>query len=422
MPLSIFAQNSITDTNNVFLPLKAKQLFGKDSIVEQYTLTDNDFGKILNSSQIYLKISGITSDNEIFKNLKITFKRDTVTKEESFYNITDSIIKKLRMDVEYLIIAINEGEKKKFIKVIFKENDSEEKFDYLKNLHYTVYTDFKGYSNEPNGLVQNEISFNVPFLKWEIKSNKDCFGCLKKENPEIKELCNTMTFFDNVKAKVNFFQTQSDSSNHYRKLNYDTTGSEIRKHIHTLDLIKYANISAYINVNVFKWQHKKTGLRFFLDGFASFYNTPIIDSVITKKTNSITSIGYGYSVKLKFKPDNSHIMADFSYAQTYFKLFSNDVLQRTGSLYEDGNVKNNFISNSSDNNERSIIGLFTGELRYSSKVNKLNDLGTGYFLRLNVFTNPIIGEDSKYNYNNNYVQIQFGINKSIDELLKFLSH
>jgi hypothetical protein len=245
-------------------------------------------------------------------------------------------------------------------------------------------------------------------------------GCKIDDKTYNDEFCNTLIFFDNVKANVNFFQTQSDSSSYYRKLNYDTTGSQIRKHIHTLDLIKYANISAYVNVNIVRWQHKKTGLRFYLDGFTNFYNTPVLDSFITKKTASITSIGLGYSLKLRFKPENSHIMADFTYAQTYFKLFNNDVLQRTGSLYKDGNIKNNILPNTSSNNDKSIIGLFTGELRYSDKINKLNEIGTGYFLRLNIFTNPITEGESKFNYNNNYVQIQFGIVKSIDELLKFL--
>jgi hypothetical protein len=50
----------------------------------------------------------------------------------------------------------------------------------------------------------------------------------------------------------------------------------------------------------------------------------------------------------------------------------------------------------------------------------MNEVGTGYFLRLNIFTNPIIDDEKKYNYNNNYIQILFGVNKSIDELLKFL--
>jgi hypothetical protein len=59
-------------------------------------------------------------------------------KNEIYFNVTDSVLKKFTINENNIIFALNKTEKKKYIKINFKENKTKETLDYSKNLHYTV--------------------------------------------------------------------------------------------------------------------------------------------------------------------------------------------------------------------------------------------------------------------------------------------
>jgi len=279
-----------------------------------------------------------------------------------------------------------------------------------------VYSDLQGLSEkQPNAIIQ-------PSLSASISLNNKPFN----QGNRIE-----LTLVKNLMFLVNAWQVKQDTSFRYFPLSYlvdsTATGKDTIPYIHVLNIVKYASFAFSAKVNLLTIAIKEIGLKLFIDDYPIFYCTGISDSLLPAQYRQyrIYSVGNGMNYKLRFKQDDSHYRFDISYTQYGLTLLHNSIVSRQGKLYYPESSPKNIINNKNDltNNleyANSIIGIYSFEIRYSSKINKEND-NDGIFIRMMFYTNPIKSlTSSTKGYGNNYLQLQFGISKNIVKLWETL--
>ncbi|MCC6370541.1 MAG: hypothetical protein IT236_05985 [Bacteroidia bacterium] len=310
------------------------------------------------------------------------------------------------------------------------EEKTNEKHDRRLSLAMRVYNDATGFNpDQPNGIVQSEASLNIRLKGWRWWKEDTTKNV-------------TAMFFNNIVfPTINLFQIKDDSSYRYAPVHYLKSNNLVNDsfvNVHTLNLVRYSNFNVSAKVNLFTLQTRDKGLSLFIDAYGAFYRTGLsYDSLLSahlgvKKEDSrfmVNSAGAGLNIKFRCSPPKSKLSLEASTTIFGIALLSNDVKQNYGRLYypdynkrndERGNIK--YINGA----ESFFNGLafYSFQIRYSDNLeNSKNKTGSGFFFRVNFFSNPWIGilNDSKrVSYGNNYLQIQTGISKNLDDVLKFL--
>ncbi len=291
----------------------------------------------------------------------------------------------------------------------------EDKFD-LNNSSMTVYTDFKGYGgNQPNGIVQTE-------LKWWW----DLFNpiCGKKR----KTKATNWFFVKNIVFPVINLSSMNDKfKGKHVNLQYDTAGNILFHHIKTIDLIKYStfNISALVNVFAINHRTKKSAINFYIDGFGTIYNTELKDSSIQEETFRANTIGWGTNWTLESFPQKSKWSMRVSFRSFALSLHNNDIKLNYGPIQlPDNNPRNNIYYDEKADTIKTWNYALTLDIRHSPKKNKEYPTKTpsgSVFFRFSYYNHAFFKSTSNsINLGNNYMQVQVGIQKSVEDLLKFI--
>lgn len=287
------------------------------------------------------------------------------------------------------------------------------------NLRFRLYTDLVGLdSDQPNSLIQNQF-----FLSWHLNERPGTTG--KGSSKKIT------LFYNLIFPIVDLWKVKSEDSLRYKLVDYDTvhtvkdiTGKDADsvlgpiRHIHTLDLIRHARMDVSGKLNVLKLDCNKR-MYIFLDVFGAVYRTGLRDTLLREEDSrfNVTSVGFGYNLKLRLKSPGSPFSLDVSYTSFGLRLLNNHVYQRYGSLYYPGSDIRNSVYDIAQAQKHSAlqgIGIYGAEVHYSGKDNDKDD--NELFLKMTLYTNPLLGDNATYNYNNNYFQVQLGTNQSIDKL------
>ena len=336
--------------------------------------------------------------------------------------------------------------------------DTKEESPGKNSFNFRLYTDFVGFKgDQPNGLAQTELSFqwklnpkryrmlliaahpqpNKSELRYNLcQMKKDRNKLQGREKAKKKdELRKAKTDFNShVPRRLGFFEnlvfpiielSKIKDSLRYKELDYDTTSHT--KHIHTLDLIKHSNFNVSGKLNVLSYHSVKNNIYAYFDVFGTFYSTGIYDkdTLLDSKDqkHNINSVGWGSSVKIVFAPEKSNFYLEASYQNYGLKLLNPDIIQRKTTLYyPEYNPKNNVLNNS---NTLDAVSAYVASVRYSSKMNKENKNKDGIYLRI-AFFNHMSGTPSQahnpfaVDYKNNFLQVQLGVSKSIEDLVKFI--
>jgi hypothetical protein len=310
----------------------------------------------------------------------------------------------------------------------------------LSNFRFRLYTDVVGFNDgQPNSPIQNEVYFN-----WDIAKNgyrwirsKDGEKEKWKLKAVDKKKAPFLLFSNLVFPIIDLWQTKAEDSLKYRQVNYDpqlmvwhlsgdtadTVLGPVR-HIHTLDLIRHSHFQISGKLNILTIKNRSNGVSIMGDIFGTVYRTGVQDSLLNEDDQrfKVTSVGLGYNIKFRVKPLNSHFQLDASYTGYGLRLLSNHIYQRFGKLYyPDGDRRNSKLGPAPGKGDYfNGIGIYSAEIRFSTKTNaKRKDNDDGWFLRMNFFTNPLLSKREEFDYNNNYFQLQLGVNKGIDDLIAF---
>ena len=341
-------------------------------------------------------------------------------------------------------------------RAIKPKEDNKEEDTTRYNFRFKLYTDFVGFKgDQPNGLVQSELSFgwnihkNTPwFLQYRKQKNKsanqysikklrqyknDTSGLVRaKAKDSLRDLrlfyreknANCLTLFKNVVFPIVTLSKLKDSLR-YKDLNYDSSAKIY--HIHTFDLIKYSNFNVSGKLNLFTFQSRSKDIKIFLDLFGTFYSTGVNEKDTTLasglRRHNVNSVGYGLNMKLQFDPPSNHFSMEASLSDFQLRLLNNDIMQQKGKqYYPESNPKNNTFYSG---NTVDAVAVWTASIRYSTKTNQENKNNDGLFLRISFFNNITSGlifgqKVGPLDYNNNFLQVQFGLSKNMNDLLKFL--
>ena len=274
---------------------------------------------------------------------------------------------------------------------------------------YLAYSDFRGFkSDKPNGLVQFE--FNYAF-----RINYSNFGLFGEGTGKEREENSLIPFYNIFGG---FALTKLENKLRYKPLNYyiDTTGAQpdTIRHIHTFDLLRYANFSAFAKLNLIRASFNKGTMRFYVDFNGEFISSGVSDSLLPENDRefNINSLmaGLSFTFATKFRPENFPLNTSFTFETSHLRSYNNNVSQRTGPLYQPSeDSRNNYYPVDKElNPEDTRILKFQLLFKYNPK---RSDTSGEIFLRMNYSTNSfntIKNDVSESNYNNNYFQFQVG--------------
>ncbi len=292
--------------------------------------------------------------------------------------------------------------------------------------HFRVYTDAKGFTNpqEPNGLMQSEFGMSV---------------VLHKKN-YLKGIFNDIELrtFYNVFAQVNLVQLKSDSSFQFAplirpKITNTTTAQHLKDslYIHTLNILKYAGYQYTIKGNLLSAKFKESGISLYFDAeFALFSTLLRLDTLTSrvlnlpadKRTFNLYSFGKGFNLRAACFPPRSNWGVEIGWEALGIHLISNDFHQGYGKLRSIGEQqlqREDVVAGENAKSNYNVLHLNLNFFYSAGKINMLNPSHDGLFFRIQVFTNPSL-LNSKINYANQYVRIQVGVSKSIEEMFKFI--
>ena len=279
------------------------------------------------------------------------------------------------------------------------------------NSSLRIYTDFQGYGgNNPNGIVQTEMEW-----WWNI------FGPAFGKNRKSVQVY----FFKSLHLPQIAASTLGEKFRG-RQVNYDKSDTNnIIHHIHTLDLIKYStfNISSCLNALAFNYASSKRKINLYLDFYGTLYNTELKDSLFPSDKIRVNTIGVGYNIAAEFFPANSHWNMRVSVRGFKLKLYDNNIKQNYGPMHlpDDSRLNNTYYDQKKDG-ANVANNIFAGEIGYSKKLNDLKKFTVSdFFLRISFYNNAFKTiADKKVNAGNNYLQVQFGIQKNFGDLVEFL--
>ena len=310
----------------------------------------------------------------------------------------------------------------------------------MNNSSFRIYTDVQGFAaNQPNGLIQPEISWNWYINKSHILNRKNFFNHHWTGSSDTSTRITDKTHFmeilplHNIQAPIfDLFQNKTADSIRYRVLNYDTTrthgGSAAYpvRHIHTLDLVKYANLSVSFWLNLFELNFPSQGIKAFADLRGAYYRIGINDTLlpVPDRKYFISAMGFGFHLAIEVAPPAFKFSGRFSYSQEGISLIDNIIKQRYGPLYypESNPLNNQYYPNTPHFGKKTNgVGCYQLEIFYNGKTNGENGSTAtdGFFFRTSLYTNPI-QKGYGLSYGNHYFQVQLGVVKSLEDLLKFL--
>jgi hypothetical protein len=256
--------------------------------------------------------------------------------------------------------------------------------DFGNFIEFDMLSDIQGLNNDsPNGLIQFEgrASFTLN-RRYFCGSN--------------------FRFFYNIIPFIQF--NKIDENNRNLPVLKDTINNT--KYLNTVNLWQYSNLTFGIKINILRWNSNNYRINGFIDASSMIIRTSISDSTPKISNYNVNSFIGGVALKLRVQPfDNSPFLGDFSIGINNLTLLNQNIKQQSGYMYR----ANNDATPSNNNYKFKDKFLFVPQAEISFKPSK-----TKYFVRTS-FPSDLTKTG------NNFLQIQFGISLSPDELNKYLN-
>jgi hypothetical protein len=285
----------------------------------------------------------------------------------------------------------------------------------ITNSNMRIYTDLQGYGgNNPNGIMQTEFKWwwNMFNPVANIKNAEDtCLTKLYLFKNMTFPMVNISSLGEKFKGKpVNYF--------------VDTVTQDTIHHIHTIDLVKYSmlSLSGQFNLLALNFESTKRKFNFYADLLGMVYRTQLKDSLLSNDNILVNSLGWGYNLCLEFYPKRSHWSLRACMKGFNLSLLNNNIHQNYGPVYEPESFeKNNQYFNKDKDSAYVWNYAFSAEIRYKQDISTTDSGESDLFLRIFYYNNVFnTGFRNKLNAGNNFLQLQVGVTKSIEDLVKFL--